>query len=245
MSRSVRDLLPDVRVVSAGVPEFLALYSLTRSLSEFLDRSEAWREWLPVLVTADFLTGLAAWSNHLDDDTKRWARIKRIDKLEWYPTGEVVKFKTPSQLQEIDPEWRTRTGTRVYCYTNEGESAAADADHVSGYQIRVVPIPVSGLDASYGIRPRVVVTTDAVADFELSTFDSQIPQIPDRIFYAFRDAIVDGALARLFLMPGKDWTDQKLSAAHRTSFERAVVTAKSRADAEFGNPSYTTGYGGI
>lgn len=245
MSRSVQNLLPDVKTAAAGVPDFLALYSLTRSLGEFLDRSEAWREWMPVLPTAQYLDGLAHWPNHLDDDTKRWSRIKRIDKMEWHPTGDPAVFKTVSQLQELDPLWRTRTGTKVRFWTSEGEFAASDADHVSEFQIRVYPMPVAGIDVSYGIRPRVVVTTDSVANFNLDAFDSQVPTIPDRIFYAFRDAVVDGALAKLFLMPGKDWTDQKLSGAHRLTFEAAIVRAKSRADAEFGNPSYTTGYGGI
>lgn len=245
MSRSIRDLLPDVRIAAAGVPEFLALYSLTRSLGEFLDRSEAWREWLPVLPTAQFLDGLAHWPNHLDDDTKRWARIRRIDKMEWHPTGSPVEFKTASQLQEIDPLWRTRTGAKVLFAVNEGEFPAPDADHVSEFQVRVVPIPMAGIDPTFGIRPRVVATTDAVADMNLDVFDGQVPTVPDRIFYAFRDALVDGALARLFLMPGKDWTDQKLSTLHRVSFENAIVRAKSRADAEYGNPSYTTSYGGL
>lgn len=245
MSRSIRDLLPDVRVNTAGVPEFLALYSLTRSLGEFLDRSEAWREWLPVLPTAQFLTGTARWPNHLDDDTKRWARIKRIDKMEWHPTGDPVVFKTVSQLQDADPLWRTRTGTKVRLWTHEGEFAAPDDSHVSEYQVRVYPMPEAGIDVTYGIRPRVVVMTDAVADFELDGFDGQIPVIPDRIFYGFRNAIVAGALATLFVMPRKDWSDQKLSALYGSQFEAAIVRAKSRADADYGNPTYSTGYGGI
>lgn len=245
MSRSILELIPDVRINAGGVPEFMARYSLTRSLSEFLDRSEAWREWLPVLPTAQYLAGLAHWPNHLDDDEQRWARIKRIDKMEWHPTGDPVTFKTVSQLQELDPLWRTRAGTKVCFYLTEGEFAAPDDETVSEFQIRVYPTPVAGIDATYGIRPRVVVTTDVSADFGLSDFDGQVPVIPDRVFYAFRDAIVAGALAHLFLMPAKDWTDQKLSGAHRLTFEAAIVRAKSRADAEFGNPSYTTGYGGI
>jgi hypothetical protein len=245
MSRSIRDLLPDVRVNAAGVPEFLALHALTRSLGEFLDRSEAWREWLPVLPTAQFLTGLAHWPNHLDDDTQRWARIRRIDKMQWYPTGSPVDFKTASQLQEIDPQWRTRTGSKVLFAVNEGEFAAPDADHVSEFQVRVYPIPMTGVDPTFGIQPRVVVTTDVVSDMDLDAFDGQVPTVPDRIFYSFREAIVAGALANLFMMPGKDFSNPKLAVYHRNVFESSIVRAQSRANAEFGHPTFTTSYGGL
>lgn len=243
MSRSISELLPDVRIAAAGVPQFVALYTLTRAFGEFLDRSEAWREWLPVTPADEIVAGVASWSNHLGDNTKRWARIKRFDKVRWSPTGELIEFKTADQLQEIDPEWRTRTGSKPYYWTTDGEAAAIDEDHVSGYQVRFYP--VTDLDDAYGVVPRAVVVTDTVGDFDLNDFDSQIPTVPDRIFYAFRNAIVSGALADLFLMPGKDWTDQKLASYHRSQFDAAIGRAKSRADADYGNASFNTGYGGI
>lgn len=245
MSRSIAELLPDVRIAASGCPEFLALFMLTRSLGEFLDRSEAWREWLPVRTVGDIIDGVTSWPNHLDDDSQRWARIKRIDKVEWHPSGHVVCFKTPSQLQEIDPMWRTREGTSAWAWTSDGESAALDEESVSGYQVRLYPVLSSAADPTHGIRPRVVVVTDVVTDMGQNDFDGQVPVLPDRIFYPFRDAIVSGALASLYLIPGKDWTDQKLAAYYRGNYEAAIVRAKSRADAEYGNPVFTTGYGGI
>lgn len=245
MSRSIGDLLPDVRINAAGCPEFLALHALTRSLGEFLDRSEAWREWTAVRPVTAIVSGLTSWPNHLGQVTQRWARIKRIDAMQWHPTGDVVKFQTQSQMQELDPEWRTREGTQVRYWTTEGEAAAADVDEVSGHQVRVYPTPSTNVDDTYGLRARVVVVTDAVADFDRDDFDAQIPTVPDRIFYAFRNGLVAGALATLFLMPRKDWTDQKLAGLYGGQFEAAVARAKSRADADFGNAMYTTGYGGI
>lgn len=245
MSRSVRELLPDVRVATGGVPEFLALWALTGALSEFLDRSEAWREWLPVRTVTDITDGVTSWVNHLDDDTQRWARIKRIDKLTWHPSGCDIKFKTVSQLQETDPEWRTREGSSAHYWTTYGEEAAASDDTVSGYRIALYPVPSADVDPTYGVKPRVVIVTDVVADMDQSGFDDQIPVIPDRIFYPFRQAIVSGALATLYLMPRKDWTDQKLAAYHRAAFEAAIDRARSRADADYGHPVHTVAYGGI
>lgn len=245
MSRPITDLLPDIRLAASGVPEMVATYYLTRSLSEFLDRSEAWREWLPVRTIGDITDGIASWPNHLDDETQRWARIKRIDKMRWYPTGNTVEFKTASQLQDIDPEWRSRQGARAFHYTNESEAPAGAEDEVSGFRIRLYPIPAADIDPTHGVETRAVVVTDVVANMGLGDFDDQIPTVPDRVFYPWRNAIVDGALSSLYLMPGKDWTDPGLAAVKAASFAAAIVQAKSRADAEYGNPKFTTGYGGI
>lgn len=245
MARFITDLLPDVRLALAGCPEFLATHALTRSLSEFLDRSEAWREWLPVRVRTGIVSGLASWPNHLDDNTKRWARIKRIDKLRWYPTGTEIEFRTADQLQYEDLLWRTRTGTQPVYWTNEDEVAAPSASTTSQYQVRLYPAPAPTVDPTHGVEPRVVVVTDVVANMDLNNFDDQIPSVPDRVFYPWRDALVYGAMAYLYLMPNKDWSDQKLAASNRLMFEEAVSRAKSRADADYGNPLVTVRYGGI
>jgi hypothetical protein len=243
--RSINDLLPDVRVAAAGVPQFLALYVLTRSLSEFLDRSEAWREWLPPRLMPNIEDGLTSWPNHLMSFTQQWARIKRIDNVRWTSDGKEISFATSLQLQETDPQWRTRTSAKPVHWTNEGEGAPANGSQVSSYQIRLYPAPASDVDVSLGVEARAVVVTDSVSDTGQSNFDGQIPEIPDRVFYAWRNAIVSGALATLYLIPRKDWTDQKLASYHRTEFDRAIVMAQSRANAEYGHPVMTTTYGGI
>mgnify|MGYP006175348257 CR=1 FL=1 len=78
-----------------------------------------------------------------------------------------------------------------------------------------------------------------------SEFDNQVPSIPDRIFYPFRQGIVSGALAHLYMMPGKDWTNPQLAQPHGAKFENTIADAKSRADRDFGNAPLTTKYGGI
>lgn len=244
MSRSIRDLLPDVRVAAAGVPEFLALYSLTRSLGELLDRSEAWKDWAPIETAfATATDGIATWINHLGQSNQRWTRIKRIDMLRWSTDGVLIPFRTAEQLQAYDAQWRTRTGTRPLYFTHEGELAASDSNP-SGFRVRLYPAPQSAA-VEGSIQPRFVITTDAVADFDLSTFDNQIPEVPDRIFYAFRQGIVSGALAHLYMMPGKDWTNPQLAQPHGAKFENTIADAKSRADRDFGNAPLIAKYGGI
>lgn len=385
MARAITDLYPDVRIAAPGVSDFVALYCLTRALSEFLDRSEAWREHTATgRLLSEIVDGLVSWPNHLDDSTQRWARIKRIDMLQYYPPeavtipadpisiatgdplpsaavsifltldgtavtagvatfaipvqllfnvqvldgggagnpgifhvtgtrngaaatedvlwnmpettqqvavsgglfdtitqitltmdynatdcivrvgnsettgtdlrstrrgvcrdGDDITFMTEHQLRSHDHQWHQRHGGRPLHFTRSDELALnPDLDfQLSQHTVRLYPQPT--IEAIGELRARVVVVTDAVADFEMNDYDDQIPQLPDRIFYAFRNAIVSGALAQLYLTPGKDWTNEKLASWHAQKFEEAIVMARSRADLDYNNAVLTVQYGGI
>lgn len=252
--RAITDLLPDVRIACPGAPDFIAQYVLTRALSEFLDRSEAWRQWIEVpRLLADVEDGLVSWPNHLDDDTIQWARIKRVDMLRYFveadienEDGEEICFKTEHQLQRVDWHWRDRTGSRPLYYTRNDELVVEDGV-ISQHTIRLYPLPVA--DAIGEVRARVVVITDVVSGGMLSTTDAntdgQIPILPDRIFYAWRYGIVCGALAQLYMIPGKDWTDPKMAAPHMAKFEEVIAMAQSRADRDYNNAELLVQYGGL
>lgn len=251
MSRLITELLPDVRIAAPGAPEFTAMYCLTRALSEFLDRSEAWRQWIDVpRPLADVEDGLVSWANHLDDPTLRWARIKRVDMLRYFveadienEDGEEICFMTEHQLQRRDWHWRDREGSRPLYYTRNDELPAEDGE-VSLHTIRLYPLPMT--DAVGEVRARVVVVTDTVTGAGmLSDYDGQVPELPDRVFYAWRYGIVCGALAQLYMMPGKDWSDPKWAAAHRAEFENIIAMAQSRADRDYNNAELLVQYGGL
>ena len=242
MSRPITDLLPDLRINAPGVPEFLGTYMLSGALQEFLDRSEAWREWGSAFDFADATDGLQSWQNHIGVATQRWVRIKRVDKLQIVETGKDIPFRTANQLSCYDPMWRTRESSCPEFYTTEGELAASGSN-VSGFQIRLYPQPAVGAD--HTILPRFVLTVAQVAGMDLDDNDDEVITIPDRIFYAFKNAIVGGALARLFLMIGKDWSNPRLATLYATAFENSVTDAKSRAERDFGHAPLTMSYGGI
>lgn len=242
MSRPITDLLPDVRINAAGVPEFLATYMLSGAFEEFLDRSEAWKEWGTAFAFSSATTGLKSWQNHSGVATQRWVRIKRVDKLQVVETGKDIPFRTANQLSGYDSLWRTREASCPQYYTTEGELAAS-GDNVSGFQIRLYPRPAAG--AVYTILPRFVLGVAPVTGMGLEDHDDEVITAPDRIFYPYRNALVSCALARLYLMPGKDWSNPGLAQLHAVAFENAVTDAKSRADRDFGNAPLVMGYGGI
>lgn len=249
--RPITDLLTDIRIAAPGVPDLVATYALTRVLSEFLDRSEAWRQWIDSpRPLEDVVDGLVSWPNHLDDDEIQWARIKRIDMLRYFveddienEDGEEIEFMTEHQLQRRDWHWRRREGSRPLFYTRNDELVVG-AGEISQHTIRLYPLPF--VDAIGELRARVVVVTDVVSGTGLmSDVDAQIPILPDRIFYPWRYGIVCGALAQLYVMPGRDWTNEKLAAWHMAKYEEAVVMAQSRADRDYNNALLVTQYGGL
>ncbi len=53
--------------------------------------------------------------------------------------------------------------------------------------------------------------------------------VPELLLNDHKQVIVSGALARLLLLPNKDWTDKQLASVHMASFANGVSEAKRRA----------------
>jgi hypothetical protein len=54
------------------------------------------------------------------------------------------------------------------------------------------------------------------------------PGVEDWIYDTWADALVNGAISRLAIMPGKEWTDAGLAAMHKNMFEQAITTTRIR-----------------
>jgi hypothetical protein len=52
--------------------------------------------------------------------------------------------------------------------------------------------------------------------------------IPDRIGQHYREGIIGGAVGRLQMIPGKDWTNPQFAPVHLQALELAILEAKSR-----------------
>lgn len=244
--RSVAELLPDVKIAAPGIPDFLALYYLTRAVSEFLDRSEAWKEYGPVR-TVDTLRdfdGYLTWPNHLDDGSSQYYRIKRCIHLKWSDDGAEIPFQTIDQLQSYDTDWLATEGAKAIAFTEQTDEDN-DSLGITEFSIRVYPLIADDVDGDIYLTPRFVITTDVVSNLGTSVADSAVPYLPDRIFYAYRNALVSGALAHLYMIPGKDFSNPSLAPPHLAMFEAAIVRAESRAGNEFGRTQLSTTYGGI
>lgn len=247
--RDITELLPDVKIAAPGVPDFLALYYLTRAVSEFLDRTEAWKEFGPTR-TVDQLRdrdGYLSWVNHLDETDNRYLRIKRCVHLKWSTDGDEIPFQTIAQLQRFDNDWAVTEGSRAQAFTLQSEQDPDNTPDITQFAVRVYPLIADDVDGTIYLTPYMVIATDSVSLIGITLFDEAEfgTPLPDRIFYAWRNQLVSGALSQLYMLPGKDWTDLRLGGLHLEMFEQGIIRAESRAGNEFGRTTLSTGYGGI
>lgn len=234
MSRALTELLPDVILSAPGCPPMVALQALSGATREFLTRTEAWKVWVS---GKDLVANQAnvSWPNHLDDAAQAQYMTLRVDALQWAATGRDIPYKTHDQLQQIDAQWRTRTGPEVKYWTQE----TAAGSHA---QVRLTPVPEANVTDA--LVARLVIITHSYAGIGANANDDLEVSLPDDLFHRYRDDLVNGALARLYRMPGRDWTDKSLAEYHRRLFEDALTPAKSEADNDFTAAVHTVRYGG-
>lgn len=132
-----------------------------------------------------------------------------------------LKFKTPGQLATIfGPGWRTETGQPEY-FTHDGDKNA----------ITLVPYP----GAVYAV---VIPAAWKPSEVNPETF-------PDDVMEDYHEEIAQGALARIFAMPLKPWTDLALAASYGGLFADGIQHAKRRIENAFAKPVRQVKYGGI
>lgn len=234
MSRPLTELLPDVILSAPGCPAMVALQALSGATREFLTRAEVWKPWVTGKdVVAN--TATVTWPNHLDDAVQAQYLTLRVESLQWAATGDEIEYKTHEQLQEMDPEWRTRTGPIPRYWTHD-----IDSDDL--YTVRLAPVPEANVTDA--LNARLVVITHSYAGIGANANDMLAVSLPDDLFHRYRDDFVNGALSRLYRMPGRDWSDKQLAEYHRKLFNDAMVPAKSEADNDYTSASHTVRYGG-
>lgn len=230
------NLLPDVLLSCSGCPTAVATQALSSATREFLYDTNAWKQWSANEdVIAD--EALYTFTNHLDTNAQRWARTKEIDILRWLPTGRDLVFKTQEQLQAHDPKWRERSAAVPAAYTYEWNEASW------GRTVQLYPRP--SVDVAAALQARMIIVTHTYAGLGVDAYDAQEVSLPDHIFQAYRDALVAGALGRLYKMPKRDWTDRNEAAYQDSIFNAAKVSAKSEADLDYGPGVVTVAYGGL
>ncbi len=237
--RSIDELLPDIQIAAPGVARPVAMNAVTRALAEFLSKSEVWREWSYDTDPDDITNGLYEWAKPIiptDPDILdyQWMRVKRVDIISW-PDGCELQYRTTRWLNERDREWRTRTGT-PQIFTQEGDGGGA---------VRFVPAPPAAATYTANMNARLVIVTNVTTGLGPdSALAGQTPALPERIFENYREIIVAGALAILYAIPGKAWSNNAQVAFQRGMFEDGIIRAQSAAAVDFGHPGIAVEYGG-
>lgn len=104
-----------------------------------------------------------------------------------------LDMRPSTVLDKSDRDWRI-SGTNYYFYCPDTATVALSWDPAAA-----VP---NGLVIKAALKPTTTATT-----------------VPDVLFNDWRMAIEDGAVGRLMLIPGKDWTNEQSAAIYLARFE--------------------------
>lgn len=127
----------------------------------------------------------------------------------WYDDAKLV-IKTPDEMEEIfGQNWSTKTGTPTH------------ATQLNERELRLVPIPAADLQNALLMRVTFKPTRDSTA-------------VDERIFEEYLEPIACGALAKLFILPQKPWTNPEASKWHSDKFNEGIDKARQKALKGFG-----------
>ena len=123
--------------------------------------------------------------------------------------GEPLKPKTFSWLDTNLSNWRGETATDANYYVLDSNNT-----------IRLIYTPDATTADKYYVRMAVkpLLTSDSISDVIENKYD---------------EFVIHGALARLYFMPRKPWSDTRLGAYHREQFELSWPGARADAANEF------------
>lgn len=221
---AISNVYPKVRIEAPGAPEPLIVDVVGDALRDFFREAEVWRHTSPTLL--DWSVGVNFPALVAGTELPANTRIKRIDLVKYASDGTNLKpvpFYTRQHLDGAIPDWEVRTSNSPQAWTADPTPDLA----------RLVPGAAATQAGVLQIRT-IVVPTSTMTD------------VPNFFYDEFHDLWRFGALHRLLKMPGRDWTDTQMAAFYLEQFNDGVKVAKSRAEADYGQPKHREmSYGGI
>lgn len=226
MTVAIETLLPEIRVELPGIPVPILNAALFRVIRQFFWESEAWKytydnglDWT--------LNQLAVEAPVAGTDIPAKCVVKRVDTIMYDADGtdwdQEVPFRTRDELDRANPDWYTETGSSPNAWTHGNDGAAL-----------LLPQTTATVTTALLIRSVIAPVFTLVAD-----------TLPDFLYYEFEENIKAGVLAQLMKQPGKDWSNPQGAIFYAQVFGASVKNAKSRAQADFGQPKDSMSYGGI
>lgn len=214
---------PKIRIEAPGVPEPLLEDVTKDAMKDFFREAEIWRYTLPTLL--NWTTAIVFPAMTAGVEIPAGTRVKRVDELKYASDGvslRKVDFYTRQDMDGVFSDWEVKTGSAPLAWTNDPTSDNP----------RIIPIATADVNGSLQVRVILVPTS--------------LTDIPNFFYDEFHDAWRWGALARLLKMPGRDWTNPPMAAFYQNRYDEEIKLAKSRAQAEFGQPNKRImAYGGI
>jgi hypothetical protein len=198
-------LTPDIRVEIPEIPAFVAERQLLRALREFAEETRAWRVNIQVGVIAS--TATVDITSLLPTGSEVVDIISMKDSV---TGGRPVSPTTFVRLDKEHPLWRDEEALNAQGYVLDGNNT-----------LRFVFTPSTTVANKYNVR----VALKPILATALT--------IDDVIANKYDELLVHGALARLYIIPRKPWTDANLALFHKNIFDAGKQSARTQAAEEF------------
>jgi len=196
-------LTPDVKVEIPDIPSFVAERQILRATREFTEMTRSWRVNIQVSTTDSVAT--------VDLTALLPAGTELVDIISVKNTigGAPVEPRTFAWLDENHSDWRSEEALDAKWYVLEGNNT-----------IRFIFTPSTTVANQYFVRVAVkpLLTATVLDDVLVNKYD---------------ELLVHGALAKLFLIPRKPWSDTTLAQYHQTLFLAGIPGARTEAAEEF------------
>lgn len=209
MATTYEQFLREVSPHSGGAPEPLVVNAIRNAAIDFCKRSWCWvYNTTPVGITAD--------TQDYTPTVPSGSKVAQVLYVTY--NGKPVEATTRDEEIRSNPDWRNTTGTtpKRYIVNDDGESVA------------LLPIPSATVAAgSTGIVHDGLHFTVALKPTRASE------DVPDWLYENYAEDIAKGALARLYAMPKKLWTNANLAAVNHSLFKDAAAMVRSRVSRSF------------
>ena len=207
---TLEDFLPDVQPYCPGVPIPTAERAVLHALREFCTISAYWRE-DQTFTTVTGASGTGEYTVTLAAGSDMASLLIPITHK-----NNPVYLKNEVWLTENHAkDWRTRTGEQAKYFTMSAPTI-----------VRLVPYP----------------TIAVVGDLRITKilWPTLTSPLIDDIVLDYAEEISKGASARLMMMPGQQWTDERglRAASLMLAFKEGCDDAKSKAIAKWQDRSH-------
>jgi len=226
MATAIETMIPELRVELPGIPVPILNAAIYRVIRQFFWESEVWKytydnglDWT--------LNQLAIESPVAGTDIPAKCTVKRVDTVMYDADGtdwdDEIPFMTRDELDRANSDWYTETGSSPRAWSHGNDGAAI-----------IIPQATATVTTALLIRAVIAPVFTAISD-----------TLPDFLYYEFEETIKAGVLAQLMKQPDKDWSDPGMAQFYGQAHTAGMLKAKSRAQADFGQPKDTMAYGGI
>jgi hypothetical protein len=197
---TLASLIPDVQVEIPEIPAFVANRQILRALRDFCEQTRAWRTDIQISTTASTATVDLTALLPTASELVDVITVKNVIG------GAPVEPTTQARLDKEHALWRSEEALDAQWYVLDSNNT-----------LRLVFTPSTTVANQYNARVAVkplLATATTVDDIIANKYD---------------ELLVHGALARLYAIPRKPWTDNNLASFHIGMFNAGIPAARTAA----------------